>query len=683
MRATIANISQLPRQHWGVVTFPSMLAGSYPEEATFLADDGRAFRAVRGHTVGCKTVYRVRATLSGSELVSGTLEPDAHPDAAEFRPHPWAVDYVQALLPDLSAQLSDQSVLWSRDDTPPIKVAWSKAHQRWRIDRRIGDVGLYLSFWIDVLHEDPVLPVWAKVVWSDRTDPQYSREFPALGLAMGEYVAFDFWNRHGLIAPTRIGTKWVQPLNATPITLGDGSGLPLSGNMLAFYSPESSDPPPDPEDVSNAENAGLRDLAAGAYGPVLGVSHDWEGMFLANASLPRLGDGHVSSTDIRWQNFKAMLEQPANWFVTREYGLAKTPGQTGDQHDFGAQKLTGAITEHDPRDIRIAQYSVQAEIFRGYNHYEQDGSPLDIANHPNWVTWRGRTHYHPGVSTDRLGKGEWYEPPPPSGWEGRDDEHDSRQTWAALLALTDDPYLEDQVHHMATTDLAAYRIRYPQYGCGAARAQGRVNGSLVQLASVVPAETRTRLETCLGARLDTLAANHSLQVPGPMKALAWGNPDNRKPIVDIDGNPGRWCSMWEHGLGVVGLWKVTKDTANVPPEWLAALDKACTTLATFGFFNESDRWFFVDDILWSDGEAPPGGLFVGSPHLTSSEGFTSGVAKWTFAGLLVAQRRITKALAQKTGIDALITAMTGGTEARDQRQAEWWAIIDKVPPPPR
>ena len=76
MRATLTNLSPLPREHWAVVTFSRALVANLGVECTLLCDNGARWRAVRGRTVGARTTYRVRANMGGSETMRWELIKD-------------------------------------------------------------------------------------------------------------------------------------------------------------------------------------------------------------------------------------------------------------------------------------------------------------------------------------------------------------------------------------------------------------------------------------------------------------------------------------------------------------------------------------------------------------------------------------------------------------------------------
>lgn len=685
MRAVLTNLSPLPRDHWATVTFPRPLAAAFGDECTFYAEDGRCFRAVRGVSKGLKTVYRIHAFMNGNEQLRGKMGPERFvPMKADYHLHPWVSDDVAALIPDVGVRLNGGDY-WSRFSTGPLLIDQSAAHTRWTVRRGIPELGIVFQWWADLLHDDPIVPVWGKIVWSHRRSPDTNAAFDHFVLKSGEYLALNFARRHGVLTPVRDGSGyWTMLLNSQRIVLNDGAGLPLSGNMLAFISPKATDAPPaDPEDRQDPTVRGIANLQAGAHGPIRGVCLDWDSHWLAARHVPRFRDGYESEHEADWRRFLAEQDVPAGWFAARPVGLGKTPGQTGAQEDFGATKGTYAVVDGDARHIQVLEYSVQSELFRGFNHYEQDGSALRVENHPDWTTWNGGTHYHPAVSKDRLGKGP--SAPPGTGWYGYDDEHRSQNNLAAYLMLTDDPLMEDQLRHLVTTDRASYRMRFPRNGYGAARAQGRTAGAWAQFVGLTDGEEQQHWLELLKARMNASRGNPLLHVPGPMKVLATGGPDSRKQVYGTDGRLGPWVSFWEHGLAAVGLYNLvqTPGTGNLAYTHDASeiLLRVSRTLATFACFEEDGEWWTVADCLWNGGEAPPGGLSSRNRALVCSRGAAS-VNSWTFAGLLVAR----EFLAQHSDEDPdlldkltrYIAAVTGGQEAADRTTAEWWAAVGSV-----
>ena len=242
----------------------------------------------------------------------------------------------------------------------------------------------------------------------------------------------------------------------------------------------------DPNDPNDPVNRSFANLVAATEGPILGVCEQWDGHFCANGNLPRFDPRAIPNLmrqkEADMAAFENSLSQFAGWYTQRPLGARKEPGGTGGQEDFGATKGTYATVFGDPRHIRGMQYSVYADFFRALCHYESNGQILRAGNHPQWVTWSGITHFNNGVSPDRLGK-----PGPQfsgTGWLGYDDEHHSRNNLAAYAMLSDDPLVDLLCQHELETMRASYRSRYPQFGEGATRAQGRLAGAMAQFASI-------------------------------------------------------------------------------------------------------------------------------------------------------------------------------------------------------
>jgi hypothetical protein len=675
MRATFFNCSQLPRRRWTSreFTIPKALSPGQAVEMTFVADDGRRFRAVTGDSCGLSTVVRVRLTMGGYETISGELVDEPHPDAGPFELHQWVRDDPTELVPGSIRYRvpggSGPVIL-----TPlvaPHQIEDSPAHQLFHM-RSMSHEGVVFEWWTELNHDDPVAQVWGKLVWSDRVDPAHTKAFRHLVISCGEQIALDFRVRHNNPEPNQERHRWGHMVGRL-LSLDDATGLPMSGAMLCFASPQSVDLPKEGHQAEfHAIQVGLRDLRAGAHGPIVGVSHDWDGHWGACGNTPKLGSTWLGSfsTDRAWNDHLSMLQTRATYFVTRPIGAATTPSQTGSQEDHGAVKGTDAVSLFDPRWIRRAQYSMQAEILRrGYHFHEADGSPLRVEDHPGWDSYNGLTWLN--TSSDRLGK-EGHPPfSPATEWGGYDEEHLSVNNLAAYLTLSHSPLLQNHVEHMVTMFESDYRVRYPNYGIGAARAQGRTLGALAQLWKVAPIHVAARIRALITKRLAPIAANPSLHVAGPMKVLEWRGPDGRKPIFT---DPSRtelapWVSMWEHGLAAVGL-KQCADGTGMGHDVLLTI---CETLAEFGCLELSNGWWTVDDILWNNGDPPPGWPYVPEHYISWHHG-VQGTGNWTRAGLLVAREVIgdTHPLAGK--LDAYIQA-TGGYVTNDKTMQEWAAAV--------
>jgi len=688
MNCSVVNLSPLPRSHWGVLTVPRRRAKDLPAECTFQTVDGRQWRAVRGRSVGLKTVFRIHAHLEGNQRVDGQLLPHAHADATnkEAQAHKWVVDDVLEMIPRVGVPLipgNFASIAWS-DIVDLQVVSTSPAHTRFQLHQRLPMAGLHFSCWIDVLHNDPVATFRGRIVWSDRNDQANLKTFEHLVWKCGEYCSFDYARRYGISDPVGMGTDWVALLNAAPVTFCDGMALPVSGRILSFDS--TAHPLGDPSDITDVDNLAFQNLCAAAFGPVLGVCHEWEHDWLAAGHLPRFQDAWRprQQADTDWFNWTNQMQNQGGYFADRLFALSRMPGQTGNQPDFGATKGSSVVVAHDARLIWALQQGADGEALRGYTHFDQDGHVLQAEAHPAWVTWSRRTHWSTGVSTDRLGKSPQL-PFPQGGYEGVDDEHCSQNYLAAHLALTDDPLHEDQLRFLLQTDRAAYRFRYPNNGSGPTRAQGRTAGSWAQLACVAADTDAAGFVDLLARRMLQSGTIDTMHVAGPMKTPCVQGPDPRKTIYGVDGLLARYTCVWEIGLYCIGFAQVVlRDRGNRSDVGQRALDLllvCAETLAQFGFFQQGGQWFTVWDILWNGGEPPPGGMVNPSPHITSNPG-AGDVGSWTFAGCVAAREFLPRENPHWARLNEYVLAITGGQEAGNRETAEWWAIAAAIAPTP-
>lgn len=683
MRATLANLSPIPRTRWTVLTVPRTSATeALPAECSFVLPDGRAFRAVRGRAVGQRIVFRVRAHLSGYEAVVGQLVGTRHGDAMKAPHfHPWVYDDLLEMVPQIGVAAAGGgygSTAWSQHVDLQV-VDQSPAHTRFKLTQRVPQYGLYHHCWVDVCHLDPVAQFWSRVTWSDRQDPAQSRFFDHLIFKAGEFPSFDFGRRHGIQAPQPDGRGWAALLNSASTPLVDGAALPITGRLLSFFSDPAVAPPP-PDAMDHDFNLSLQDLAAGAYGDVYGLCHEWDGNWLALGRVARFDAG----VDVRaiaeqhWQQHLQLQELQAGWYADRPFGLGRMPGMTGKQEDFGGTKGTPAVVGGDPRLIHAMMYSAHGDLLRGYLHHEADGRMVRADQHQQWVTWSRRTHFHPAVSIDRLGKTSTA-PIPSQLYEGVDDEHMSNNYLAAYASLADDPMLEDSLRYVLETDRASYRRRFPNNGWGATRAQGRTSGAWAQLAMVADADTARGFAELITHRLVSSSVIPTLQVPGPMRVLAVGGPDPRKPIFDTAGNLTSWTSMWELGLAMVGLQQAMRaghpDIDQIRGQQI--LTTLAETMARFAFFRQGETWRTVGDIMWNGGSPPPGGLTYPSPHVTSMER-APDVCSWTFAGVLVARDVLPTSHPLWASMNEYVLYITGGTEAKNLEAADWWAAARAI-----
>lgn len=657
MRATIENLSPLPRTHWCQITFPRNTIASLPEHCSFVVDgQHRRWRAVKGRTIGSETVVYVQADIDGHETVTGSLDHSVLVSTQAHRMHPWVADDIGKLVLQAGVclgghytwtQLAEWKLLFTN---PAVQRWWTRA---------LGPHGLILEVWADVWSDTPVIDFYAKVVWSDRTDPSWNAAFEGVWLKSGEALALDFATAHGIVGGAKNIEGLYVYLLGRDLGFTDGSALPISGSMLCFRDR--------PDNLSEAQIAdAIRNLYAASGAPVFGIALPGErgGEWLARGNIARSDPNSLRIVAANeWNRFASMTSSFRGWYAYRPVGCTSTPAQTGSQEDFGATKGTFAVALAQPRHIYRLRYAVQSDLFRGCQHYE-DGKPLDLSRHPRWVSLAMVTHYHTGVSQDRLGKDG--PRPPATGWAGYDAQHRSQNNLAAYLALHDDPLMKEHCEHMLTTDFADYRRRFPQNGADSARGQGRPVGTWAQLLKVTGNE-----------RFAELINHQTAQSYGVMMGLGNGATmrvlstilDARYPLM-INNELARCVSTWEHGLALVGFYLAH----HVMPinAWRdRIIDELVLLLARHALHEDTPNVFrLATAVHWNNGDAPLGFLWDNG----------SGVGGWTRAGLVVAREWLADKPDHADLHDKVQRYLLSTLEdpTPDLGWAEWWAIANPI-----
>lgn len=689
MQGVIHNLAAQPRDRWTRCAFPKRAVerAQLGEEAIFTTTNGRTFRAVRGRTIrDHSTIYRVFAQLEGNERVEGVLSVPLPPGVHHnFVPHPWVVDDPGELIPSVVVR-KDGVDYASGPASALVMVDNSPAHQRWFMRSEIVELGMVFEWWAELTHLDPVVECWGKLTWSDRSDPNEAIRVDGVALKTGELYVDSFAKAKGMQQPFAAGRDWFTVCSG-PRSFADTTGLDFAGQMLAFV----TDPSTLPEDLDLETDTGwiswsIRSLMAAFTGwPVVGsgVEH-WDGNLLAAKNEPRFINTQtmLAELDSEWNRFADKMEQGGDYYDRRRFGVGQHPGATGDQEDFGAVKGTYVVVGREPKALHMLAYSVYADCYRPGAGFYEGGQPLDPDAHPDWWVWSDYTHYHPGVSRDRLGKTASSFGFPnlgATGFNGYDDQHRSQNNLCAVLALWDDPLAESLIKMRSIPEQKMMRGRV-----GATRAVGRLSGAWSQYVLLLDdGVERDRFINRINEKLATVLANSDLNAPGPVKVIAHGGPDPRKQVYYPPGHAqagelAQFWSVWEHGLYSVGTYNLWKATGH--QHALDALKQVCATVVEFALFSEMGSWFLVDDMVWLAGGAAldPSLMTTTSRQLVVDPGI-GGVTSWGFCTLLIA----TEVLDPGPLLDKAKTAVrhfTGGREADDRRTAEWWACVATVAP---
>lgn len=330
------------------------------------------------------------------------------------------------------------------------------------------------------------------------------------------------------------------------------------------------------------------DLFAASLSLPVGLSLDWKevGTFGVFGKIPDVVESENEMFQYavnQYTEFKDFVDgdvgTATKWDDLPE-GLTLRPAQTGSQKDFGITVLLDTLITKRPELIEKYYFMAQEESMRPGHYCEVDGSPVTSKNHPDWVVWDGRTHYHQNLSPDRLGKpaNQW---PDTHGWEGKDWEHFSSNllTETALLYpaydLIDELDVEAELY-LAGATLPSMRPGWGTNGMGAARAVSRALYAMCK--NVIVTDRQDILER-LSKRVDEcIEPFWTGKTTSPRRPLQINGPDNRiMPYF-------QYTTCWQEHMAPVGLEAVYRMTGNKNAHYIGK---------TVALNNVNDGWLIV------------------------------------------------------------------------------------------
>lgn len=297
----------------------------------------------------------------------------------------------------------------------------------------------------------------------------------------------------------------------------------------------------------------------------------------------------------------ARAGSPGNLWAVPRLGLAANPAQTGGQQDFGVSKLRWAW-DGGPLHLDEALAASLQEACRPGLWYEADGSVTDPANHPNWVIWSGFTHWHPSVSSDRLGKpttaSSWI-----GGWRPKDREHWSNNTLAGTALLTGSHALQRMLVREAVWILAGETLdpRLSTSHAGAARGVGRTLLSAAWLdCALEDRSLAARVRERILARLERVIEPETRCAAGwalcPLAVVT----DPRR----LGGAP---CQSWEEPLGLIGLRAAELRFGSQVARQV--LERAGPPWVSTWWSDANKGWCMADVVAVRDGRLPQANEF--------------------------------------------------------------------------
>jgi hypothetical protein len=519
----------------------------------------------------------------------------------------------------------------------PVRVGDLEANAARRVElrrARVGASGIVAELVVTAWRDQPVAWLDVGVFWSDPTRPAMQCQVDELAVeARGMALVL----RH----PGRLGVQQTTTEHGSRCVLlqrrvlGDGQGLRRTGALV----------PPLRADRSLADETSK----AACVAPLLGAT-DWRGSGAFGAF------GHVPEHP-QWLSGGPLREHLAarhRAFVAGDtpggdplgapvLGLAMSAGQTGDQEDFGVVKLSLVAASGLPSLLLEAEASLLQEGCRPVHVFEADGRPVDPADHPRWVVWSGRTHWHGEVSPDRLGKPH----PEPrfetSGWSGKDREHWSSNNLGAFALLTGAHWARLELQNEIRLYLAGQTVdpALTTSGVGAPRGAGRVAlAAAWQWLATGDDALRRRIDE----RIDrvyhpgwvgrTLAAD-------AVRPLGVATPDARMLQGKVD-----YWTPWQEALAAVGFAATHRITGNPRARELA--ETIATTVVRHGWLLSERECIVATAMRWQSGRPLSAAELAGGDPTAVLWSHGTAFSEWSLGAVAIA-----RAAAEANGDHAL------------------------------
>jgi hypothetical protein len=627
---TLQNLAPLPREEWVsvVVPFAQGAVSATPE----LHAEGRPtvwqpFGARWPDGSLRQALCLFRAALPALAEVQVALHEGTGPALPEGDPAlpPFELEF--ALRQGEHSQRAVVQPVGTLEDNPARKVALLRA--------RVGTSGLVAEAIVTAYRGQA--HAWADVAvfFSDPTSPAMQCDLDELTVeCRGMALLLRHPGRSGIEQQTTPTGSRAVLLQKT--ALGDGQGIRRTGVLL----------PPRPGDGGIGEQT----LTAAAVCPVLGAT-PWTGTgaFGAFGLVPE-PPPWLQGMRLRpalAQRHREFVQQerarPGDPFWNGPLGLARQAGQTGDQEDFGVVKLSAVAHSGLGSLLLEAEASVLQEACRPVHFFEADGAPVRPADHPDWVVWSGRTHWHPGVSRDRLGKPH----PEPRfqshGWSGKDREHWSSNNLGAFALLTGAHWARAELQNEARLYLAGQTVtpHLSTSNSGPPRAGGRTElaACWIYLATgdqELFARVHERFDRVYRAQW----AGRELP-PEAVRPMTVHHPDPRMLKGAV-----RYWTPWEDGLCAVGFAAAHRVFGNDNARLLA--EELALNVVRHGFKLDERECIIATAMRWQDG-APLSGeqLASGDPTVVLWS-YGTAFSEWAIGAVEIA-----RATAQRRGDDAI------------------------------
>ena len=581
MQVIIRNTSTRPLNSVFRVAFPASL--TLPDRPVLKFAGGNRLPLFLEKSVGDITnIYTAKGTFQPGNTV-GTLEgSDGSLHAgSNFILSPWTAKSPATSVPRILVTKSDGSVkqLWFGNrlshvrGTPHIQAFENQSDvvDGWMCKQ-------YLTAFSDLDHVDLKL----RVNWADQSNPSYNTIIQRLRMVCSDEFRVYFADQMGLPNPTydAMTDTWNLDL-LTNQQIRDGQGIELRAFILT--QPESfiGSTANDPDVIARLANLDAVRLGESRFGKVgalyavyddLNYNSNWFNEYLPDNFIPF--------------EFRNNLIATPGIIGERVIGCTKTPGQSGSQQDFGADKGFEATVCRDPGWIAQA-IAAQVDGMRTFNIHNVIGDRITKTTNPKRVTWNMET-FDP-LTQDTLGKTKWGWRDPGTGWNSYDTQHKSMNTALTYYALTGDELTLDILINALEADLQQARNLDL-----ADREVGRTALYWSKMLRVLPANYSARLRQYVDIKIAELRQDWrgALLQTDPARTVRVQQVilDQRSGIVNPTTNklePSWICYQHAQMIsGLYSLWLLTKDTTILP-----ILKDLCNTYINYGVFKQAGVWY--------------------------------------------------------------------------------------------
>lgn len=482
------------------------------------------------------------------------------------------------------------------------------------------DTMLKAHAWLYFYPGSRVVPFEVYVANCDQTVQGFRQDIESIELETphGTWPAVDFLLARGGAEQREVGGKVVARLLSST-WIGHGQGVGWTGRLILWGDMAPGD-------------VGFESLASAAQRPLVGMSLDWHESWGPWGVLPQTHPAFLAerAAKIRrdqWRAFESLVSQRGGVWRVWPWGLNNVPSGTGAQQDFGVTKLAPAFvwSTRAPEHLWALIPSVLRDGGRPSFFYENDGRPLDLAQHPRWVTWGLHTHYNPNASKDRLGKGSFSSTP----WNvlsPKDFAHCSSNNLAGWTCLTGSE-LGKHLCRQEITDFVAWD-RF--FGLGEERAWGRtpLAATWDYLATGDERVFQGFDDVPLHRKFDWLLGDaQQLDV----RPLGVGKPDFRY----FNGKYPYW-NPWHQGLCIAGLDAMAQVR---PSERLdRILFELCRTHVKDAWVKLPSGWRVGYAVRWLDGKELTAEQKLDADYFAPS--FGTNFNEWCIAAVVIAMRRL-------------------------------------------